>query len=135
MTKWKGQAASYAPHVMELVAFMGWAMLLPLALSTGLVAGPAIAGDLYWDADNSGNNLGGTGTWNTSQPLWNTTGNPVAGPWTTWNNANLDNAIFGGTAGTVTLGVPIAKHSLERAFRISETAMNSAPNLGFRTKW
>ncbi|KAB2721109.1 autotransporter outer membrane beta-barrel domain-containing protein [Brucella intermedia] len=112
MTKWKGQVASYAPHATQLVAFMGRAMLLPMALSTGLAAGPAMAGDLYWDADNSGNNLGGTGTWNTSQPLWNTTGNPVAGPWTTWNNANLDNAIFSGTAGTVTLGVPITAHNL-----------------------
>ncbi|RUT97686.1 hypothetical protein EOD23_28250, partial [Mesorhizobium sp. USDA-HM6] len=116
MTKWKGEAASQAPHVRNLVSVTTQATrsaLLTAALLVGLGAVPAAAADLYWDVNNSGIGIGGTGTWNTGAPsVWNTTGNDVAGPFTTWNNANLDNAIFSGTAGTVTLGTPITVHNL-----------------------
>jgi len=61
-------------------------------------AGVATATDLYWSGD---------GTWNTTDANWGTvTGGPYTG--TTWNNATPDNAIFEGTAGTVTLGEPIS---------------------------
>ncbi|MBZ9823215.1 autotransporter-associated beta strand repeat-containing protein [Mesorhizobium sp. CA4] len=110
MTKWKGQAASYAPNVAHMIASVPRppSAAVLLALLIGLAANPAGAADLYWDADGSGLQLGGTGTWNTAAPpLWNTTGNATAGPFVTWSNATPDNAIFAGTAGTVTLGAPI----------------------------
>ncbi|MCA0014763.1 autotransporter-associated beta strand repeat-containing protein [Mesorhizobium sp. B292B1B] len=115
MTKWKGEAASYASHVGELARSSVRALraaLLPVALMFGLGTGGAGAADLYWDANNSGIGIGGTGTWDTSTSSWNTTGNDVAGPFTTWNSATPDNAIFQGTAGTVTLGAPITAGSL-----------------------
>jgi autotransporter-associated beta strand protein len=54
---------------------------------------------------------GGTGTWDTTATNWDdaaTVGNPVS-----WNNATPDIAIFGGTAGTVTLGTAITADSLQ----------------------
>ncbi|WP_224545079.1 autotransporter-associated beta strand repeat-containing protein [Mesorhizobium sp. CA16] len=115
MTKWKGEAASYAPNLAYTIASaprQRTAAVL-LALLMGLAANPAGAADLYWDADGSGLQLGGTGTWNTAAPpLWNTTGNATAGPFVIWNNGTPDNAIFAGTAGTVTLGAPITAGSL-----------------------
>ncbi|MDI1313423.1 autotransporter-associated beta strand repeat-containing protein [Prosthecobacter sp.] len=57
------------------------------------------ASSLTWDADGTaGGSTGGTGDWNTTSLLWNKSGSMVA-----WINANSDIAIFGGTAGTVTL--------------------------------
>jgi autotransporter-associated beta strand protein len=68
-----------------------------LALFT---AGTSLAADLYWSAN--GNTQGGAGTWNTTSNCWGTV---AGGPYgTAWNNANNDVAIFGNTAGTVTLG-------------------------------
>lgn len=131
MTKWKGEAASYAPHLAQLMAMVArpWnASLAALVFASGLAAGPAAAADYYWDADGSGLGLGGTGTWNTgAPPLWNSTGNATAGPFFTWNNATGDNAIFDGTAGTVTLGAPITAGSLTfnvHGYTIAGTAAN-----------
>ncbi|MBZ9850374.1 autotransporter-associated beta strand repeat-containing protein [Mesorhizobium sp. CA14] len=115
MTKWKGQAASYAPNLAHSVASAPrpHSAAVLLALLVGLAANPTAAADLYWDADGSGVQLGGTGTWNTAAPaLWNTTGNATAGPFVIWSNATPDNALFAGTAGTVTLGAPITAGSL-----------------------
>ncbi|WP_404924865.1 autotransporter-associated beta strand repeat-containing protein [Mesorhizobium sp. ORM16] len=115
MTKWKGEAASFAPNSAQLVSAIarnGRAVLLPALLLLGLATSQASAADLYWDANNSGIGIGGTGTWDTSTSSWNTTGNDVAGPFTTWNNATPDNAIFQGTAGTVMLGGPITAGGL-----------------------
>jgi fibronectin-binding autotransporter adhesin len=60
-----------------------------------------------WDANGATAGTGGTGTWNTTLVLWDN-----AGSLQSWNNGGVDNAIFGGTAGTVTLGVPITAHNL-----------------------
>ena len=65
---------------------------------------------LYWDgATPTGVPGGGAGTWDTSTANWDTslTGDDVA-----WDNTNTvqnpaDTAVFGGTAGTVTLGTSI----------------------------
>ncbi|MFN0077667.1 MAG: beta strand repeat-containing protein, partial [Prosthecobacter sp.] len=59
------------------------------------------AATLTWDitAGDGAAITGGTGTWADGLGNWNT----GAGD-TTWNNATPDAAIFGGTAGTVTLG-------------------------------
>lgn len=87
-------------------------------LSIVFVAGISWAANtLFWDPDANatGNNastqanLGGAGTWNTTTSNW----------WdgsasdTTWNNANSDTAVFGGsTGGTVTVGAPVVAGSL-----------------------
>ena len=63
---------------------------------------------VVWDADGtSGGTTGGTGTWDTGTPLWDNLGTMV-----NWVNANNDTALFGGTAGTVTLGAPITAGGL-----------------------
>ena len=67
----------------------------------------------YWDNDaNAGNNnfttgagLGGTGNWDTSANKWSNGSSNV--PWAANNNA-----VFWGTAGTVTLSAPQSVNSL-----------------------
>ncbi|MBJ7499628.1 MAG: autotransporter-associated beta strand repeat-containing protein [Sphingopyxis sp.] len=68
----------------------------------------AYAEDRYWDANVTAVGSGGTGTWNLSNLNWSPNGDGVSGPFVEpWNNGDLDNAIFGGAAGTVTVGVPV----------------------------
>ncbi len=75
--------------------------------SAGLGFSSAFAADVTWDVTpgtvgvGNGTITGGAGTWNTTNGNWTTDAgaNNVA-----WNNANNDVAIFGGTAGSVTLG-------------------------------
>lgn len=73
------------------------------------LAAPASAVDLFWDgADSTANADGGTGNWIDDAGVttnWDTlaTGGANIG----WTNANNDTAVFGGTAGTVTLTGPI----------------------------
>lgn len=58
---------------------------------------------LYWDPNEAGSGTGGTGTWqNGTTNLWNTAsdGTGTAVP---WDNASQDTAVFGGTAGAVTV--------------------------------
>jgi len=79
------------------------AIALALAWSVG-----ANAADLQWSANGVTPGGGGTGNWNTSAPaLWFN-----GSTFQTWNNATLDNAIFGGTAGTVTINAPVTAHNL-----------------------
>ncbi|CDX32238.1 Outer membrane autotransporter barrel domain (modular protein) [Mesorhizobium plurifarium] len=117
MTKWKGEAASYAPNLAHLVSaaapFLRGA-LLPIALLLGLGATPAGAADRYWDVNGTAVGLGGTGTWDTSSLFWNPSSDGVTGPMASWNNAALggDDAFFNGTAGTVTLAGPMTVHNL-----------------------
>ncbi|MBE1159678.1 autotransporter-associated beta strand repeat-containing protein [Dyella acidiphila] len=68
--------------------------------------------DLYWDVNGGTAGSGGTGTWNTSLPFWNSASDGVAGPFVNWDNSALNNAWFSGTAGTVTLGTPITVQNL-----------------------
>lgn len=60
----------------------------------------ATAANLNWDpGQTAGTTGGGTGAWDLTSSYWyNGTTD------TTWTNANNDTAIFGGAAGTVTLG-------------------------------
>ena len=67
----------------------------------------ATAASLQWSADGVTPGGGGTGTWNTATPLWFN-----GSTFQNWNNVALDDAVFGGTAGTVTLGTTITAHSL-----------------------
>jgi fibronectin-binding autotransporter adhesin len=86
-----------------------------------LLALPSVAyaqdADRNWDANSTAPGNGGTGTWSTTADPANRTWSPntdgVSGPYATpWDNSLLDNAIFGGTAGTVTLGTPITVHNI-----------------------
>ena len=66
------------------------------------------AEDRYWDANGTAVGSGGSGTWNLANLNWSPNGDGVSGPFVEpWVNGDLDNAIFGGTAGTVTVGVPV----------------------------
>ncbi|MBE1529555.1 fibronectin-binding autotransporter adhesin [Sphingopyxis sp. OAS728] len=68
----------------------------------------AHAEDRYWDANGTAVGSGGTGTWNLANLNWSPNGDGVSGPFVEpWVNGDLDTAIFGGTAGTVTVGVPV----------------------------
>ncbi|WP_246681601.1 autotransporter-associated beta strand repeat-containing protein [Mesorhizobium sp. B2-4-3] len=117
MTKWKGEAASYAPNLARLASTAAPVLrgaLVSAALLAGLGAVPAGAADLYWDVNGTAVGLGGTGAWNTTSLLWNPSSDGVTGPMASWNNAAVggDNAFFNGTAGTVTLAGPMTAHNL-----------------------
>lgn len=94
--------------------------LLPLASAFAFVLtlgiSPVRAANLYWDTDNTTVGLGGTGTWaNAGSAFWNSSvsgQNPPTGVFSAWNNANLDTANFGGTAGTVTLSGTVVANKL-----------------------
>ncbi len=75
--------------------------------------------DRYWDANGTATGSGGNGDWNTSTPAWSESNSDVLGPYRTWSNTALDNAIFGITAGgttttvgTVNLTEPITVHNM-----------------------
>ncbi len=68
---------------------------------------PALAASLQWDPNGATPGIGGSGTWNTSSLFW-FNGSGLQ----SWNNASLDDAVFAGTAGTVTLGGAIVVHNL-----------------------
>ena len=64
--------------------------------------------DLVWDSDGtSGGTTGGNGDWDTTALLWDNIGTMMA-----WSNSFNNRAIFGGTAGTVTLTEAISTGGL-----------------------
>ena len=73
---------------------------------------PAWAASRWWDPNNTSVGIGGGGIWGTSGSLWSTNSDGVSGPFSAWNNAALDDAFFGGAAGTVTLAGAITAHNL-----------------------
>ena len=84
---------------------------LALAGSSLLAISYSHAATLYWDgATPAGAPGGGAGTWDTSLTNWDNT--PSADSSTAWVNADLDTAVFGGTASTsgspVSLGTGIS---------------------------
>jgi hypothetical protein len=87
-----------------------------LACGSLLVVSTAHAADVTWDVTpgtvGAGDSAvtGGAGTWATTNGNWTTDGgiNNVA-----WSNGNNDTAIFGNTAGTVTLGTDINVSGME----------------------
>ncbi len=85
-------------------------LLCGASLAAVLACAPlsARAEDRYWDANGTAVGSGGTGTWNLANLNWSSNGDGVSGPFAEpWNNGDLDNAVFGSTAGTVTVGVPV----------------------------
>ena len=71
--------------------------LLTLLATSGLLSAAAHAAPFIWD--------GGNGDWNTTTSNWNTST-------ATWVNASDSTAVFGGTAGTVTLAEAITNNTL-----------------------
>jgi autotransporter-associated beta strand protein len=71
-----------------------------------LFASMASAAQFTWDSNGATAGTGGTGTWDTASSLWDN------GGLTTWGNTNTDEAIFGGTAGTVTTSGAITANKL-----------------------
>src|SRR5690606_5677456 len=85
---------------------------LAAILATGAPSA-TYAANRYWDANGTAVGSGGSGTWNLSNLTWSPNNDGVSGPFELpWNNTLLDNAVFGGTAGTVNLGAPITVHDL-----------------------
>jgi fibronectin-binding autotransporter adhesin len=65
---------------------------------------------LHWDGDGTGTVGGGAGTWDTTLTRWSTTSNGTT--YQAWTNASNNDAVFSGTAGTVTLGTAITVRNL-----------------------
>jgi fibronectin-binding autotransporter adhesin len=63
--------------------------------------------DRWWDPNGSGAGSGGNGDWNTSSASWSASNSEVLGPWSAWDNAAIDNAIFGTTVGTLPAPVTV----------------------------
>jgi hypothetical protein len=88
----------------------------------------------WWDGgtddigtDGDGASQGGAGTWDTTILNWD----KGAEPHVAWNNSNADNAIFGGTPGTVTVSGTIEVGNLHFAnnggYLIDGGTLNFAP--------
>ena len=73
----------------------------------GILSGGAQAGTYTWDADGIAP-LGGTGTWANASGAdwWN------GSAYSTWNNANNDDAVFDTSAGTVTVSGTVTVHNM-----------------------
>lgn len=89
-----------------------WVLLLIAHVQT---VQPLSAATFYWDSDADatgnlvdGTNLGGTGTWDLSTANWWDTAGMVV-----WPDTTADTAIFSGTAGIVTLGMPLNVGTLQ----------------------
>ena len=102
-----------------------------MAMTVGLVARTARATTMFWDGGTTdigtnGNGIsnGGPGTWNSSLLNWDVgSSSHVA-----WANANNDTAVFGGTAGVITLGNPITVGGL--AFTAADILTNNTLTFG-----
>ncbi|WP_421522021.1 autotransporter outer membrane beta-barrel domain-containing protein [Ochrobactrum quorumnocens] len=81
--------------------------IIGASILTFLTAPPAFAGNLYWDPNGAAAGIGGTGSWNLTGAMWNTSADGLSAPSVAWNNTEHDTAVFAGTAGTVTLANPI----------------------------
>lgn len=75
----------------------------------------AHAQNRWWDGGSSniagngnGASAGGAGTWNTTLTNWDAGASAMVA----WNNANLNTAVFGGAAGTVTINAPVSAGGL-----------------------
>jgi autotransporter-associated beta strand protein len=87
---------------------------------------------LFWDGgtahiagNGNGASQGGSGTWNTAIQNWDLGADY---PHVAWYNPNNDTAVFGGTAGTVTLGTNITVGGL--TFTAAYTLMGGTVTFG-----
>lgn len=100
-----------------------------MSLAFGLVAGPASGATLYWDGgttsiagNGNGASDGGVGTWDLTLLNWDAGTSPHVA-WTAGNDA-----VFGGTAGAVTLGAAVSANSL--TFSSGSYNITTAAGLG-----
>jgi len=107
-------SARFFRHVLPAVLrvlLRGISRRLPSVIAAFVIGYASVSGatadSLEWSPDGVTPGGGGTGTWNTNTALWF---DGIA--FQNWNNAALDDAVFGGTAGTVTLGKSITAHDL-----------------------
>jgi autotransporter-associated beta strand protein len=107
-------------YVLNVTLDGGTANLFKFNDGSPFVGIPA-AGLLYWDSDNAatgndattGTGLGGSGIWNSSSSQWYRNGiNNDAATATNDVHSAVANAVFWGTAGTVTLGEPLTINAL-----------------------
>ena len=78
-----------------------------------ILSTPLHAADVTWDTATGDSAVtGGAGTWDTTNSNWTT---DVGLTNTSWNNGNNDTALFGATAGIVTLGTNISVSGMEFA--------------------
>ena len=99
---WPECCSSTVGHWRQLLLRVGATTVFCIGAATG-----ANAASLQWDNNGMLPINGGTGAWNTSSALWFN-----GATFQTWNNVALDDAVFGATAGTVTLATPITAHNL-----------------------
>src|SRR3954470_19227717 len=98
-------------------ASLGFSPGIRLAFAIGaislLASQHAAATNLFWSGN--GTTQGGAGTWTTTVGRFATAapGNPAGTYNVIWNNANIDSAEFGGTAGTVNLAGPIVVNTIQ----------------------
>jgi fibronectin-binding autotransporter adhesin len=83
-----------------------------VALAAAGMASTAAGADKNWDGNGGTIGAGGPGSWDTTTANWSGSTDGTSGPYTVWNNAALDRAIFGGTAGTVTINAPVTANRL-----------------------
>jgi autotransporter-associated beta strand protein len=86
---------------------LGAAFLLALLITAVSVPSASAQQNLTWDVNGAAAGTGGSGTWDTTSAFWHD-----GAAFQTWNNAALDNAIFGGTAGNIVLGTPVTVHDM-----------------------
>lgn len=82
------------------------------AIALLALSAAAQAQERHWDANGTTPGTGGTGDWSLTAPVWSPRVDGVSGPYTSWDNSAEDDAVFEGTAGTVTLTDPITVHNL-----------------------
>jgi autotransporter-associated beta strand protein len=83
---------------------------LALSVLTLIGASQAPGATYYWDSNGGTAGTGGTGTWDTVTSLWRDGSD--TGTLGVWPNLTTDDAVFGGTAGTVTLNTNITANDL-----------------------
>lgn len=93
----------------------------------------AQAQNRFWDGgtaniagNGNGASAGGTGNWGTTLTNWDQ-GSGLA--MVAWNNANLNTAVFAGTAGTVTINAPVSAGGLTFTATGYTIAGGASPNV------
>jgi len=117
--------------------------ILTLSLIVGVYSSQAqTSTNLYWDANSTTAGIGGTGNYSsTSASQWTTNTNGtsalVGGGWTSGNasSGTGNNAIFAGTAGTVSLNQSLAANQIQfltSGYNLQNT--NTTSNYYFRAR-
>jgi autotransporter-associated beta strand protein len=99
---------------------------LILSFASLLFASPLLALDYYWDANGAAANTGGTGTWATANTWRDSTDTGALGNWVDGNTA-----IFGGTAGTTTVGANVAVKGM--TFNVANHVVGGTAKVNFGT--